>query len=41
MHWTKGMEAHAFLFDAVNDYLYRGGFDTIVNEVMNEVFGGL
>ena len=41
LHWTKGMEAHAFLFDAVNDYLYRGGFDTIINEVMNEVFGGL
>lgn len=41
LHWTKGMEAHAFLFDAVNDYLYHGGFDTIINEVLNEVFGGL
>lgn len=40
LHWTQGMEAHMFLYNAVNDFLkYESG--KILKEVLRELMGGV
>lgn len=41
LHWTQGMEAHRFMYDAINDYCERGEFKHIFNEVMDKYIGGI
>lgn len=40
MHWTKGMEAHRFLYNAINDYV-DGEYKKIFDEVWKEEIGGI
>ena len=41
IHWTRGMVAHRFLYDAINDYYYRGQYKVIFRDVMNELMKGI
>lgn len=41
LHWTKGMEAHRFLYDAINSYYYGGMYKVIFREVMDELMKGI
>lgn len=33
LHWTKGMKAHRFLYDAINDYILSGEYRRIFKKV--------
>lgn len=39
-HWTKGMTAHRYMFNALNDYL-NGGAKMLFSESFKEVMGGI
>ncbi|MGX8835321.1 hypothetical protein ACWG0P_14060 [Amedibacillus sp. YH-ame6] len=40
LHWTQGMEAHSFLYNAIIDYYYGGESIRIFHDVMNTLIGG-
>ncbi len=40
-HWTKGMQAHRYLFDAVQDYTVGEAYKKIYLDCFNEVMGGI
>ncbi len=37
LHWTRGMEAHAYLYNAVSDYYYKGEAERILDELINKM----
>lgn len=41
MHWTKGMEAHRYLYNAVTDYYDKGEWRRILKECLDELMGGM
>ncbi|MEG0409191.1 MAG: hypothetical protein RR623_09990, partial [Bacilli bacterium] len=41
LHFTKGMEAHRFMYNAVNDYCMKGEYKRIFKEAVNKELGGL
>lgn len=40
IHWTKGMKAHRYMYDAINDYYYKGAWKKILKGIMDEMMGG-
>ena len=41
IHWTKGMKAHAYMYNAVVDYYYKEEYKRIFKEAFDEVLGGV
>lgn len=41
LHWTKGMKAHAYMYNTVVDYFYKEEYKRLFNEAANEVLGGI
>lgn len=37
LHWTRGMEAHAYLYNAVSDYYNKGEAGRILSEIVEEM----